>query len=66
MKLPELSKQSDGIKFFMPRAKPTAAEAPEVDLVAEELVSRDFALPRKVAVSAKFKIQNSNLHSLWT
>ena len=50
----------------MLRAIPTAAEGPEVDVRAEELVARDSALPRKVRRprNSKFKIEKDNIHKL--
>ena len=68
-KVPKLYKEVDDAFKFWLASIPTAAEAPEVDLVAEGLVSRDSALPRKVRRLRNSKsryLQSPHLHSIWT
>ena len=68
-KVPKLYKEVDDAFKFWLASIPTAAEAPEVDLVAEGLVSRDSALPQKVRRPRNSKSrypQSPQLHSIWT
>ena len=55
----ELSKEfGDVFRILLP-SKLTAVEAPEINVQAEDLITQDSALPRKVRRGGKFKIQKS-------